>query len=328
MWIQCSVGFSTTVPPSTITPNWLPWPSHDAPVPAHRRTYRDEEVFDDWSGSGSGEGGGDFDDESDGEDDWDSYGDDEDEEAAGDATLSEDSSDLDYRDGGGGSGSFSREDEEDFWSDDDGFGGGGRGDSWDEDGGSAPEAAKSRQRRAGGPPSSRRPRPSAWTGDDRIAGRRRRQPGRSGAGGGSSVVSRYQRGRPAPATRGFAVRMPAVNGAALASALRRQMGTAREAVGQAGSLAASTSKRLKREVVGEGSRGIGGKNWGGWGRCLCLLDQECRPTVFCQPAFVCSVNGRAGITFSTVACDVRGVESAPPYLPPRRSCCDSLEVRN
>ncbi|CAM9466656.1 unnamed protein product [Ectocarpus fasciculatus] len=42
--------------------------------------------------------------------------------------------------------------------------------------------------------------------------------------------------------------MPAVSGAAIASALRQKMGTAAEAVGQAGSLAASTSQKLKREV--------------------------------------------------------------------------------
>lgn len=60
------------------------------------------------------------------------------------------------------------------------------------------------------------------------------------------AVERYQRGR--PASGGFALRMPAVNSAAIATALKRQMGTAREAMGQAGTLAASTSKKLKREV--------------------------------------------------------------------------------
>lgn len=135
--------------------------------------------------------------------------------------------------------SASSEEEDSLWSDE------GHSDaSWD-----AADSPASRGRRG------RRPKPSAWTGDDggsnkssraSRSGRRGGRPGRASQG---SVVS-YQRGRPAGGSRGFGARMPAVSGAAIAATLRRQMGTAREAVGQAGSLAASTSKKLKREVGG------------------------------------------------------------------------------
>ncbi|CAM9715790.1 unnamed protein product [Ascophyllum nodosum] len=95
-------------------------------------------------------------------------------------------------------------------------------------------------------------RPSAWTGNDVPSGDRRRSRGRAGVpprrGSSRGSVTRYQRGRKPATRRGFSVRMPAVSGVAIASALRRQIGAARGAVAQAGSLAASTSKRLKREV--------------------------------------------------------------------------------
>lgn len=90
------------------------------------------------------------------------------------------------------------------------------------------------------------PRPSAWTGN---APGRRSASGRSVRGakrGGRGAVARYERG---PATRRtFGISVPVMNTGAMAQALKRQMGTAREAVGQAGSLAASTTKKLKREV--------------------------------------------------------------------------------
>lgn len=98
-----------------------------------------------------------------------------------------------------------------------------------------------------GVPNRRGVRPSPWTGHDTsvtASGTRRRSTGRGSSRG--SVV-RYQRERRAT-NRGFNVKIPALSGAAIASVLRRQMGSAREAVGQAGTLATSTSKRLKREV--------------------------------------------------------------------------------
>lgn len=119
--------------------------------------------------------------------------------------------------------------------------------------------------RRGGPHSSKRAgvRPSPWTGHDTsvpASGTRRRWTGRGvpprrKASRGSVV--RYQRGRRA-VNRGFNVKIPAVSGAAIASVLRRQMGSAREAVEQASSIATSTSKRLKREVRGlrMGGRGM------------------------------------------------------------------------
>eukprot|EP00903_Cladosiphon_okamuranus_P009126 g8719.t1 len=221
---------------------------------ATRRTaHEKEDDFADWSGGESSEGNeyGDI------NDDWDSY----DDEQEGGVAASGLFTDQDLDGSGSGSASYSREDDgDDLWSDDDNdisndnYDDDMEGDSWDDDR-DAPASPTSRRTRAGGAP-SRRPRPSAWTGDgDRTTGRwpsgggdRGRSRSRSGARG-SSAVARYQRGRqPAPATRGLAVRMPAVSGAAIASALRRQMGTAREAVEQAGSIAASTSKKLKREV--------------------------------------------------------------------------------
>lgn len=244
------------------------------------RAYDDEDDLAGWSGSGSSEGGG-YDDDDDNSDAWNSY--DDDEEGYGDdrfpssgdggggrgrGTPSSSSSGLDY---------YSQEDDDQqeergFWSDHDGDGGYDDdgydddddddmgGDSWDEEGDdtppTSPRGRTSRGTSGMRAPPSRRPRPSAWTGDGGSSGRRRPSGrgvpprGRSGARGSSSAVARYdQRGRRRAAPGGFAVRMPAVNGVALASALRRQMGTAKEAVGQAGSLAASTSKKLKREVI-------------------------------------------------------------------------------
>ncbi|CAM9105357.1 unnamed protein product, partial [Pylaiella littoralis] len=258
---------------------------HAAQVP-RRRVYEDEDDFARSSGSGSSDGGGHDDD--DGDDDnsdaWDSYGDDEDDEddqfpAGGRGGRSRRTppspsySDLDYYSQEEGDQEKEGEREEGgFWSDDDADGGydndgyssdgGVGGDSWDEDDGhdDTPPTPKSRTNRGAGgtsAPPSRRPRPSAWTGDGGSSGRRRPSGrsvpprGRSGARERSEVARYDQRGRrraAPPSTRGFAVRMPAVSGAALASALRRQIGTAKEAVGQAGSLAASTSKKLKREV--------------------------------------------------------------------------------
>lgn len=230
---------------------------HPTPIPPRvhvilrsqtHRAYEKEDDFADWSRSGSSEG----DDYGDVNNDWDSYddyGDDDDEEAVASGSLSDQGGYL------SGSGSYSQEEEGELWSDNgDGYDGENMGgDSWDDDGSDTPAAPKSSRRsRAGGAAPSRRPRPSAWTGDgSRTTGRR---------SSGSSAVARYQRGRrPAPTTRGFAVRMPAVSGAAIASALRRQMGTAREAVGQAGSIAASTSKKLKREVRARGICGTAGR---------------------------------------------------------------------
>ncbi|CAM9159193.1 unnamed protein product, partial [Laminaria digitata] len=133
--------------------------------------------------------------------------------------------------------------EESFWGSSSSGGGGRSGgggssdedldlDSWDSRSSAPPRRSSAKQQQ-------RRPRASAWTGDD----------GSSGGGAQERrgrAVERYQRGR--PASGGFALRMPAVNSAAIATALRRQMGTAREAVEQAGTLAASTSKKLTREV--------------------------------------------------------------------------------
>lgn len=125
--------------------------------------------------------------------------------------------------------------QEPLWSDD-------GEDSWDADVASMGKSVSGR--------GEQRPRPSAWTGDGGVSGSRRgRSSGRGsplGRAGPRGSMGRYQRGR--PTKQGFAVRMPTVNGAAIASALRRQMGTARDAVGTAGTLAASTSKKLKREV--------------------------------------------------------------------------------
>lgn len=233
-------------------------PSTTSPIV--KRAYEREDDFADWSGSESSEGNG-YGDNND-DDDWDSYDDDEEEDAAASGSFT-DQDHLDYLDG---SASYSQEqDGDDLWSDNDNdnyddMG----GDSWDDDS-DAPVALRSRKTRAGGA-LSRRLRPSAWTGDSgRTTGRRSsggdrgRDRGRSGARG-SSAVARYQRSRrPALATRGFAVRMPAVSGAAIASALRRQMGTARDAVEQAGSIAASTSKKLKREVRRSAKRSLGGR---------------------------------------------------------------------
>eukprot|EP00752_Nemacystus_decipiens_P005227 g4744.t2 len=221
---------------------------------ATRRTaYEKEDDFADWSGSESS--GGDY--HGTNSNGWDSCGDDGDEEedeAASDSFTDPDP--LDYHLDGGGASSYSREEDgDDLWSDNDDYDDGENteADSWAEDISDATVAPRSRRSRTAGGAPSRRPRPSAWTGDGRATGRRSsgggRGRGRSGGARGSSAVARYRRGgRPAPATRGFAVRMPAVSGAAIASALRRQMGTAREAVEQAGSIAASTSKKLKREV--------------------------------------------------------------------------------
>lgn len=108
-------------------------------------------------------------------------------------------------------------------------------DSWD---GHAPESHGGRR-----PARSSPPRPSAWTGDSKVRSSSGR---RGGRGGGRGTVARFHRG--AAARRAFGVQIPALDSVAIVSALRRQMGTAREAVGQAGSLAASTTKKLKREV--------------------------------------------------------------------------------
>ncbi|CBJ25752.1 weakly similar Glutamic acid-rich protein precursor [Ectocarpus siliculosus] len=208
------------------------------PAPAARR--RASSDFGDWSsGGGSSEEGGD-------NDEWDSYDEDDDlfnEDEfgypavgtdAGRRTRQPSSDDLGYDTG---SYDYSQGEHEDGgWSSE-----GGDEHSWEDnyDDDDVLASPKGRNSRA---PSRRQPRPSAWTGDGAGGSGRRR----SGARGSS----RYQRGRrpAAPTTRGFAVRMPAVSGAAIASALRQKMGTAAEAVGQAGSLAASTSQKLKREV--------------------------------------------------------------------------------
>lgn len=98
-------------------------------------------------------------------------------------------------------------------------------------------------------PNRRGVRPSPWTGHDTSvtsSGTRRRSTGRGSSRG--SVV-RYQRERRAM-NKGVNVKIPALSGAAIASVLRRQIGSAREAVEQASSIATSTSKRLKREVRG------------------------------------------------------------------------------
>lgn len=109
--------------------------------------------------------------------------------------------------------------------------------SWNE---LAPESRSSR--------GAKRPRPSAWTGDSPPPRSSRRQKDRKFGGGGRGTVTRYQR-RP-PARPAFGIQMPAFNTAAIASAFKRQMGTAVEAMGHAGSVAATTTKRLKREASG------------------------------------------------------------------------------
>ena len=158
--------------------------------------------------------------------------------------------------------------EESFWGSSSSGGRGGRSsggssdedldlDSWDTHSSAPPRRSTAQQQR--------RQRASAWTGDDSSSGsggsrgRGRSDRWRSNGRGAQerrgrardTAVERYQRGKAAGG--GFALRMPAVSSAAIATALRRQMGTAREAVGQAGTLAASTSKKLTREV---GRRGI------------------------------------------------------------------------
>lgn len=108
-------------------------------------------------------------------------------------------------------------------------------------------AAESRGHRRGGGSGSRRPRPSAWTGDARSRSfRDGRRGGRGRSRGVTGTMTRYRQG-PA-ARRAFGVQIPALDSAALAATLRRQIGTARAAVGQAGTVAASTTKKLKREV--------------------------------------------------------------------------------
>lgn len=227
--------------------------------------------FADWSsGGGSSEEGDD-------NDEWDSYDEEDDSFDDGELgytvgadtgrrTRQPSADDLDY-DSGSYDDYSQGEQEDGFWSSE-----GGNEDSWeDRDDDDVLASPKGRNSRA---PSRRQPRASAWTGDGGGSGRRR-----SGARGSS----RYQRGRraAAPSTRGFAVRMPAVSGAAIASALRQKMGTAAEAVGQAGSIAASTSQKLKREVRVRRSRAGGGHccRWGGggaWGSLLLLCWQCCR----------------------------------------------------
>ncbi|CAM9896488.1 unnamed protein product [Ectocarpus sp. 4 AP-2014] len=210
------------------------------PTPAARR--RASSDIGDWSsGGGSSEEGGD-------NDEWDSYDEDndlfdEDESGypavgtdAGRRTHQPSSDHLGYDTGSYDDYSQGEQEDGGFWSSE-----GGNEDPWEDsyDDDDVLASPKGRNSRA---PSRRKPRPSAWTGDGADGSGRRR----SGARGSS----RYQRGRraAAPTTRGFAVRMPAVSGAAIASALRQKMGSAAEAVGQAGSLAASTSQKLKREV--------------------------------------------------------------------------------
>lgn len=235
-------------------------------------TCRASSDFGDWSsggGSSSEEGGG--------NDEWDSYDEDDDlfdEDESGYPAVGTDagrrarqpsSDDLGYDTGSYDDYSQGEQEDDGFWSSE-----GGNEHSWEDndDDDDVLASPKGRNNRA---PSRRQPRPSAWTVDGAGSSGRRR----SGARGSS----RYQRGRraAAPTTRGFAVRMPAVSGAAIASALRQKMGTAAEAVGQAGSLAASTSQKLKREVSVRRPRVgvcIGG------GRCLRSVLLLCWHVVF------------------------------------------------
>lgn len=108
-------------------------------------------------------------------------------------------------------------------------------------------ATESRGHRRGGGSGSRRSRPSAWTGNARSRSfRDGRTGGRERSRDAPGTMTRYRRGP--VARRAFGVQIPALDSAALAAMLRRQMGTARAAVGQASTVAASTTKKLKREV--------------------------------------------------------------------------------
>lgn len=127
-------------------------------------------------------------------------------------------------------------------------------DDWSDDGYEPPSTGRS----------SRRPsRGSGWTGSPSAGPGRHRSARamRPAKRAGPGAMVRYQRRR--PVRQGFGLPLPAVDTAALSRALRRRMDTAREAVGQAGSLAATTTKKLQREVsepdwclsLGRGRRG-------------------------------------------------------------------------